>query len=391
MDLEVHFKTLGLKSGASWDEVKGAFRRLARTYHPDIAGPEGAPRFAEITRAYMCLKEVVAPGAQRASGPASRDSRGAARQGASSRHSNSMGDTVVTVTAKIGSLFRNLFGKKEPVARSNVSSSGTRGTASEAFRGRASDVFGNAAQTDRKARSAGRGRSKEASSANQSYVIEDILDRTEKTLESLLKMRDEARRRNENEDFLFRLGSRHPAVVLLALEKLKGKPVPQEYHKCLMEQLSKRIAPTEVLMALLALYPIADEHEDVAWVLAGHATGYDSKDAILVLRWLRRQPKMRRLCAAAFLSHPSSAVVSYVLNMWLIADGPLDSKDILNLFSRIQECAEDEIFLVPLLRVLKRNKLPAWAFLPVEKLAWNHPSANVRTWALAIVRDRNIG
>ena len=56
------FETLGLSSDATWDDVKRAFRRLARTYHPDIAGPSGARKFAEITEAYMALKETVSPG-----------------------------------------------------------------------------------------------------------------------------------------------------------------------------------------------------------------------------------------------------------------------------------------------------------------------------------------
>ena len=58
---DAEFETLGLSSDATWDEVKRAFRRLARTYHPDIAGPSGARKFAEITEAYMTLKEAASP------------------------------------------------------------------------------------------------------------------------------------------------------------------------------------------------------------------------------------------------------------------------------------------------------------------------------------------
>ena len=42
MSYNSDFKTLGLSPEASWDEVKTAFRRLARVYHPDVAGPEAA-------------------------------------------------------------------------------------------------------------------------------------------------------------------------------------------------------------------------------------------------------------------------------------------------------------------------------------------------------------
>ncbi|MCX7829253.1 MAG: DnaJ domain-containing protein, partial [Thermanaerothrix sp.] len=63
MSLEVDLKTLGLSPGASWEDVKSAFRRLARAYHPDVAGPEHSRRFAEINRAYMSIREAVQRGA----------------------------------------------------------------------------------------------------------------------------------------------------------------------------------------------------------------------------------------------------------------------------------------------------------------------------------------
>ena len=59
MNSNANFKILGLSADASWDEIKSAFRHLARTYHPDIAGTDGARKFSEITEAYMTLKETV--------------------------------------------------------------------------------------------------------------------------------------------------------------------------------------------------------------------------------------------------------------------------------------------------------------------------------------------
>ena len=61
MNSNANFKTLGLSTDASWDEVKSAFRHLARIYHPDIAGPDGVKKFAAITEAYMTLKETISP------------------------------------------------------------------------------------------------------------------------------------------------------------------------------------------------------------------------------------------------------------------------------------------------------------------------------------------
>jgi curved DNA-binding protein CbpA len=46
------YRTLGLERGASLDEVKRAYRRLAKANHPDAAGESALPRFLAIQAAY---------------------------------------------------------------------------------------------------------------------------------------------------------------------------------------------------------------------------------------------------------------------------------------------------------------------------------------------------
>src|SRR5688572_28309710 len=43
---------LGLDPGATPEEAAAEYRRLAKTWHPDVAGDEGARRMAEINSAY---------------------------------------------------------------------------------------------------------------------------------------------------------------------------------------------------------------------------------------------------------------------------------------------------------------------------------------------------
>jgi len=54
--------TLGLGASASPEEVAGAYRRLAKRWHPDRAGDgrEAARRMAEINAAYALLRDGVA-------------------------------------------------------------------------------------------------------------------------------------------------------------------------------------------------------------------------------------------------------------------------------------------------------------------------------------------
>ncbi len=49
------YQTLGLAPGASLNEIKSAYRRLAKQYHPDAAGVRALARFLAIQAAYERL------------------------------------------------------------------------------------------------------------------------------------------------------------------------------------------------------------------------------------------------------------------------------------------------------------------------------------------------
>lgn len=56
-DLEKSYKALKIKKGATLDEIKSAYRKLARRYHPDLnpKNRRAEARFREITQAYQIL------------------------------------------------------------------------------------------------------------------------------------------------------------------------------------------------------------------------------------------------------------------------------------------------------------------------------------------------
>jgi hypothetical protein len=54
------YRTLGLTRAATLDEIRRAYRRLAKANHPDSAGDAALPRFLAIQAAYEAL--VEAPG-----------------------------------------------------------------------------------------------------------------------------------------------------------------------------------------------------------------------------------------------------------------------------------------------------------------------------------------
>ncbi len=58
------YSILGLERGAGLDEIKKAFRRLSRQYHPDAAGGGDSKKFMEICRAYKSLTGNAASSVQ---------------------------------------------------------------------------------------------------------------------------------------------------------------------------------------------------------------------------------------------------------------------------------------------------------------------------------------
>nr|WP_246559761.1 DnaJ domain-containing protein [Leptothoe kymatousa] len=63
MGLADYYRTLGLRTGASFEEVKAAYRKLARKYHPDVNPDDqrSHDRFIKVTKAYEALLEVMQP------------------------------------------------------------------------------------------------------------------------------------------------------------------------------------------------------------------------------------------------------------------------------------------------------------------------------------------
>jgi hypothetical protein len=336
-----NFKILGLRADASWDEVKSAFRRLARTYHPDVAGPESARKFSEITEAYMILKESIAMGSSARRAPRQQAERG---------------DLAQAQPAASGEA-------REPIFK--------------AFWKKLS------------------GAAKKGSHEKMSLdydlppvrvrFLGSVISRAESEMQGILSRRGEVKARSRTEAILRRLKSRHPSVVMLALQSISSRDATNDMRRAVVDHFARHTPSTEVLQSLLALFSAPSMSTDLARVLVAHSSGFSSSDSLLVLKWLRRQNAPKEFFVP-FLSHPLDSVIAATLNGWPQGQSLPESADLLGLLKK-----DEESILVPLLRLMKKEKIPMWLMPSINKIMVEHKSPVVRVWASAIVRDQKLG
>jgi len=58
MEFRDYYEVMGVPRDATQDDIKRAYRKLARKYHPDVSDdPEAEARFKEVGEAYEVLKD----------------------------------------------------------------------------------------------------------------------------------------------------------------------------------------------------------------------------------------------------------------------------------------------------------------------------------------------
>ncbi len=137
MDYKDYYKILGVQRGASADDIKKAFRKLARKYHPDVnpGDKKAEERFKEINEAYEVLSDADKRKKYDTLGPNWQEQFGP--NFSSARRANPFGsrtspfDFDTGGSSQFSDFFEVLFGRSNP--------SGTRTQTRSDMRRRAGD------------------------------------------------------------------------------------------------------------------------------------------------------------------------------------------------------------------------------------------------------------
>jgi curved DNA-binding protein CbpA len=336
VEISHNLRILGLSPGATASEVRSAFRRLARTCHPDIAGRQSARRFEQITGAYTFLKnlpqnELFQSETPKAGAPAPK-------------------------AARWGLKWKNPLSWRRK-----------RRESLEAERERERRAAEEAEERRRHARS---------------DRVDTILARAERTAESLMSRLEREARGSDARDLALRLQSGRLRVRHLALSRLGAAANQNEILNAVLDLLQKWDID-ERTARLVSLLPLSPENrKKLADALAGRASCMPDFLLACLLN-LNDARKTDRALLGRYLQNANPDGVSFLLRHWPKGPFAASAPVLQNLLSR-----EDENILVPLLSMMKRHSFPCpvWSLDRLSALS-SHPSAAVRVWAKALLPE----
>ena len=334
-DLDASFRTLGLSPGASWDEVKRAFRCLARSCHPDVAGPSASLEFQKITSAYMTIRENAYKN------PALE--REAYRRG-SSKEERPLRRGLWSKMAESWDRWKNYHRERE------------------------------AARQEEEAREA---RVRQEAAVAREQKMNALFEEAERLLREIGEAVIPITREQGLEGDLLRLRSDLPAVRALAVEALRNRTDLPSVREALLEMLSR--CTEEEFLPFLERGLSEELKEGIFLLGISRGASFSEAGALRLLRWSSFL-RDRRDLLTALLRHSSKIVQGEALRLWPQEGPPPEGA----LLGDLLRSSHEEV-LIPLLRMLRYAPLPAWVRMGVQRIEREHASPLVRVWAKALV------
>ncbi|MDR1730487.1 MAG: DnaJ domain-containing protein [Synergistaceae bacterium] len=334
-------RILGLSSDATAVDVRRAFRRLAKTCHPDVVGRRGARRFEQIAGAYAFLRSL----------PPEQFPKDVPEPVEKTPSPNDKSEK------KVSGWYSPLFWRR-------------------IFRERSVAKEG---QTPRIARDM-----EEKNRQAREFRIEQVLSRGERTLGEVLSRMREQNREVDTRDLVLRLLSDVPDVRRLALSRLGDLSNRKEVLDALVALLSRWEIDEKTAFQVMSLPLEPKNCRKLTEALTERASALPDSLLIFLLH-LRGPGSVSRELLERYVRNASAGGVVLILRYWPSAPFPFISPETL----RVLLAREDEAVLVPLLATLKQRAVPClpWGEERLKSLL-SHPGVAVRVWAKSLLPQK---
>ncbi|SMG21657.1 J domain-containing protein [Dethiosulfovibrio salsuginis] len=326
------YHILNLSPGASWSEVKAAFRRCARQSHPDVARSSSRD-FERISEAYMTLRDRFRSGERFEEERAGEKGR--------KIDLSWMWDPFVKASSWVSRTVEDVSRK-------------------------------------RKEKKEERERTRREEEARRARVLDDAISEAEESLEAILSRVDRPGSVSDRGRLLKRLESSLPEVRSLAIGRLLPSIGSSEVSSAIERCISRFGLDEEVIDGLATL---KDPMGSLRYAMAGapHFRSMTLGVARKYLKWIKSIPGGKSIYSG--LPEPASSQVAGVLMAQWPQDLPLPP------VSRIESflASKDEALLVPLLRQLYRRGCPDRLMLRIRAISEKSEDPAVKAWSRAIV------
>ena len=338
-EVNASLRALGLEPGATAADVRSAFRRLARSCHPDVAGRREARRFQQIAGAYSLLKGLTPEDLMRLTSVSGVS--GVPRETPRRRQTSPLSDWYRRRKEK------TLEEPSEATAAQDVADTEER----------------------RKAEL------REREARQRSERVDRVLDQYDRSLSRRLERMERSADEGLVQDILSRLVSSVPEVRRLALGRVGALANRTEVRQALTDIL-RRYDVDEDTAHLVAGLPLTpDNLRRLAADVADRAGSFPSSliASLLSLRSPEVIPDLALLERYLMLSGPDG--VELILRYWPSGGAPSEPA-----LRRLLE-SEDPQVLIPVLSAMKQN-FPQVASRHRKRLAelQRHPTPAVRVW-----------
>ena len=335
------FHLLGLKPGADARQIQSAFRRLARTYHPDVAGAFHSKKFEQISNAYLLLKNLT-------------DEERSLCEVKPRPHE-----------ANVKKSKESFFARWK---RSNAEKEAKR-------------------EAEQREKREAEEAAKEASEIAQSLRIDSILEKCENGINSIIKRKQKDKLMLEVSDFIVRLEASRYEVRLMAARKISKYANAPQVPEALLNMLNKYPLTGEMI-------DIVDKHQwprefmqKFVKIVSDNVCVLSEHEIFPFIRKIIFMTVDDKNVISRLMEHPSLKITEFLIARWMFPTLPGE-----NVLKRIFSNVQNEKLIITTLNMLKRydkSIFSNWLTQRIRELL-AHDGATVRIWARAVLSNENV-